>query len=192
MSSTSILWQPGFTYTPAILKYLMEIDAATAVVGHTPLPSAAENSLRTAARIRATHYSTSIEGNRLTLAEAQAVISGEQVRGKDRDVSEVRNYWNALLWVEGQAAQGALFGEPDPQSPCYADQGLKTKANLLPGRAKCHPGQRQRGYRLSSTRSRGCSASDGRHDGLAGVLPADDRRGVHGGKRRGLKACCAR
>jgi Fic family protein len=52
--------------------------------------------------VQAAHYSTFIEGNRLTLAQAKQVVADEkvQIAGRERDVSEVRNYWNALLRVE--------------------------------------------------------------------------------------------
>ena len=113
MAKATTLWQPRFSYTPAILRSLMEIEAAKAVVAYTPLPLAAEKELRDRARIRATHYSTSIEGNRLTLAEAKGIINGERTVGKEkqRDVSEVRNYWNALIWVEEQAHDRAPLTE---------------------------------------------------------------------------------
>ena len=85
----------------------MDIEAARAVVErvHLPPPVAAE--LRRRARIRSTHYSTRIEGNRLTLAEAEQAIEGQktQFHGRERDVREVRNYWNALLRVEEWAAR---------------------------------------------------------------------------------------
>src|SRR5262245_58185479 len=100
-------WQPRYTLTPIIVRALMEIEAARAVVDHTPLPPAAEGELRRRARIRSAHYSTRIEGNRLTLAEAEQVIEGRPIaaRGRERDVREVRNYWNAFLRVEEWAAQ---------------------------------------------------------------------------------------
>ncbi len=100
-------WHPLYTLTPAIARALMDIEAARAVVGQTPLPPAAEAELRRRARIRSTHYSTRIEGNRLTLAEAEQVIEGKQAHfhGRERDVSEVKNYWNALLRVEEWAAK---------------------------------------------------------------------------------------
>src|ERR1051326_3852787 len=95
-------WQPRFTLTTPIVQALMEIEAARALVDHTPLPPAVESELRRRARIRSTHYSTRIEGNRLTLAEAEQVIEGRaiDVRGRERDTREVRNYWNAFLRVE--------------------------------------------------------------------------------------------
>ncbi|MFZ2410409.1 MAG: Fic family protein [Candidatus Methanoperedens sp.] len=107
MNKTHPLWLPRYTLTPAIARALMDIEAARAVVEQTPLPPAAEAELRHRARIRSTHYSTRIEGNRLTLAEAQQVIEGKPAHfhGRERDVSEVKNYWNALLRVEEWAAK---------------------------------------------------------------------------------------
>lgn len=85
----------------------MEIEASRAVVEHVPLAAAVQSELRRRARIRSTHYSTRIEGNRLTLAEAEQVVQGKrlQLHGRERDEREVRNYWNALLRVEEWAAR---------------------------------------------------------------------------------------
>jgi Fic family protein len=109
VNKADAVWQPHYTLTPAIVRGLMEIEAARAVVAHTPLPPAAEAELRRRARIRSTHYSTQIEGNRLTLAEAEQVIAGQPipVLGRERDIREVRHYWNAFLRVEEQAARRA-------------------------------------------------------------------------------------
>lgn len=94
-------WDPKFTITPAMTKGLMDIEAAKAVVERTRLPLAAREELRRRAMVRSTHFSTRIEGNRLTLAEAEAVIEGEgKFPGRERDVREVNNYWNALIRVE--------------------------------------------------------------------------------------------
>lgn len=95
-------WHPTYTINSNIANALMEIEAARAVVEHTPLPLAVAEKLRRRARIRSTHYSTRIEGNRLTLEEAEQVIVEKSAKfhGRERDVGEVRNYWNALLRVE--------------------------------------------------------------------------------------------
>ncbi len=100
-------WNPRYSLTPAIAQGLMQIEASRVLVEHTPLPPAVEADLRHRARVRSTHYSTRIEGNRLTLDEAQQVIADRQTSfsGRERDVSEVRNYWNALLRVEEWAAK---------------------------------------------------------------------------------------
>jgi Fic family protein len=102
----AVRWQPRYILTPAIARNLMEIEAARAVVEHIALPPAVQSELRRRARLRSTHYSTRIEGNRLTLAEAEQVVEGRRVplRGRERDAGEVRNYWSALLRVEEWAA----------------------------------------------------------------------------------------
>ena len=102
---TSRIWKPKYEITNSIANELTRIEAARVVVETTHLPPAAIAELSRQARIRATHYSTRIEGNRLTLEEAAEVISGRRrvFNGRERDVAEVRNYWDALTWVEEKA-----------------------------------------------------------------------------------------
>ena len=96
-----------YTFTPAIARDLMEIEAARQTVQLTVLPPHLAERLRQQARLRSTHYSTQIEGNRLTLTEAeQAVLVGQRFPGRERDVREVQNYYRALQrleeWAERQ------------------------------------------------------------------------------------------
>lgn len=108
----------------------MKIESARAVVEHIPLPPAVEAELRQRARIRATHYSTRIEGNRLTLAQAEQVIQEKRIaiQGRERDVREVRNYWDALLRVEDWAAQGKpLFEDLIRRLHALVEYGRRAK-----------------------------------------------------------------
>ncbi len=107
------MWRPRYSLSPAVVRCLLDVEAARAVVDHTPMPPGAAEELRRQARLRSTHYSTRIEGNRLTLAEAEAVIQGGRVRfhGRERDVHEVKSYWHGLLRVEEWAAKGAPLTE---------------------------------------------------------------------------------
>ncbi|MFA5162460.1 MAG: Fic family protein [Elusimicrobiales bacterium] len=86
----------------------MDIGFVKAALSGMHIPIAIETALREQARLRSTHYSTRIEGNRLTLAEAKEVLQNAKVsfHGRERDVKEVRNYWNALLRVEEWADAG--------------------------------------------------------------------------------------
>ncbi|MBL7064979.1 MAG: Fic family protein [Anaerolineae bacterium] len=84
----------------------MEIEAARQTVRLTVLPPQVIERLRQQARVRSTHYSTRIEGNRLTLVEAgQAVLEERDFPGRERDVREVQNYYRALQRVEEWAEQ---------------------------------------------------------------------------------------
>jgi Fic family protein len=100
------VWKPVYIITSKAAGTLMEIEAARTEVDGIPLPPTVEAELRRQARTRSTHYSTRIEGNRLTLLEAEKVIQGARTefRGRERDVREVRNYWIALLRVEEWAS----------------------------------------------------------------------------------------
>jgi len=106
-------WIPVYTITAPIARSLMEIEAAKVMVEKTPLPLAVVNAIRHRARIRSTHYSTQIEGNRLTLKEARDIVEKKKARfhGRERDVNEVRHYWDALLKAEDQASRQAEFTE---------------------------------------------------------------------------------
>ena len=101
--ATSEIWQPNYRITNSIANELARIEAARVVVDRTGLPPAVRSELSRQARVRATHYSTRIEGNRLTLEEAEAVIAGRRrdFHGRERDVAEVRNYWEALTRCRG-------------------------------------------------------------------------------------------
>lgn len=99
MTST---WQPRWNYNDRIVQALTEIASASAAVEQHAWSPIVEEEIRFCARLRSTHFSTRIEGNRLTLAEAEEVVRGRRVQfaGRQRDVKEVDNYWHAMLQVE--------------------------------------------------------------------------------------------
>ena len=95
------MFAPQFHLTPAITKALMTIEACRQALEALPLTAPLLATLRETSRLQATHYSTQIEGNRLTLAEVRAVLQeGRQLRGRERDAREVQYYDQALDEVE--------------------------------------------------------------------------------------------
>jgi len=102
----------NYTFTPAIVRDLMTIEAARQTVTMTMLPLPVAERLRQRARVSSTHYSTRIEGNRLTLAEAKQVIYKDlRIPERERDVREVRNYYHALQQIETWAEQQTYITE---------------------------------------------------------------------------------
>ena len=98
-----------FELSPSIVRYLQTIERVKETVRLTILPPAVAEVLRFKAHIRSTHYSTMIEGNRLTLKETEMVVQqGRLFPGRERDVLEVERYYQALQqmekWVEGGQA----------------------------------------------------------------------------------------
>ena len=107
------MFTPAFHITPAITRSLMEIEACRQAVLALPIDVAMLQSLRETARIASTHYSTMIEGNRLTEPQVREVLAGASFPGRERDEVEVRNYYRALEWVEMRATQDRAISETD-------------------------------------------------------------------------------
>jgi Fic family protein len=102
-------FKPKFTITPRIAISLMRIEAARQAVQHLPITPSLLASLRESSRLFSTHYSTMIEGNRLTQEQvAQVIGKQEHFPGRERDEKEVLGYYAALAKVE-QFAAGTII-----------------------------------------------------------------------------------
>lgn len=91
----------NFTFTPDIVQSLQIIERLREAVRLTILSPMTAEQLRFQARVRSTHYSTQIEGNRLTLKETEQVICQRRLfPGMEKDVKEVERYYQALQQVD--------------------------------------------------------------------------------------------
>lgn len=97
------MYTPKFTITNKILKNIGIIEAAKEVIDHAPLLPYYEKKFREEAIIRTVHYGTRIEGNELNLTQAEKVLEGKEVVGRDRDIQEVINYRKVMELIEQQA-----------------------------------------------------------------------------------------
>lgn len=77
------------------------IEAAKEVIENAPLVPAWEARFREDALVRTVHHGTHIEGNELTLGEAERLLAGAKIIGRERDIQEVLNYRNVLKFIEG-------------------------------------------------------------------------------------------
>ena len=92
---------PKFRISLKLSKALMEIEACRQAVADLPVTVTLLDSLRKSARLISTHYSTQIEGNRLTQEQVQdVVLHGGTFPNRERDEQEVRNYYRALDYVD--------------------------------------------------------------------------------------------
>src|ERR1043165_7072268 len=94
------MFQPRYSLTAKATKALMAIEADRQVVATLPLTAPMLDSLRKTARLLSTHFSTQIEGNRLSPSQVEEVLKGGGgFPGRARDEAEVRNYFRALEFV---------------------------------------------------------------------------------------------
>lgn len=94
------MFSPNFQITAALTKVLMDIEASRQAVSSLPITVQVLTSLRESARLISTHYSTQIEGNRLTQQQVADVLHGGTFPNRERDESEVKNYFKALDFLD--------------------------------------------------------------------------------------------
>ncbi len=89
-------YQPIFKVTSPMLKLLGKMEAAREIVETLDLPFDLEQEFRQDASARMTHYSTKIEGNRLTLKQTKELLAGQTVIAREIDKREAMNYYDCL------------------------------------------------------------------------------------------------
>lgn len=125
------MFRPRYTITNKILFNVGSIEAAKEVVENAPLVPDWEAKFRQDALIRTVHFGTHVEGNDLTLNQAEKIVredpgrdeSAEEVAkrtgivARERDVQEVINYRNVIRFVDQLARlgkkTGTVFGEKE-------------------------------------------------------------------------------
>jgi len=95
-----MVFTPKFQITAILTKLLMDIEASRQAVSSLPITVPVLTSLRESARLISTHYSTQIEGNRLTQKQVGDVLHGGTFPDRARDESEVKNYYQALDFLD--------------------------------------------------------------------------------------------
>jgi Fic family protein len=134
-------FSPKFTITPKIANCLMHNEAAKQAVQDLPITPSVLATLRETARLFSTHYSTMIEGNRLTQEQVSKVIEDKQhFPGRERDANEVLGYYAALEKLEQLTASQSAVTETHIQTlhALVMAEGRK-KIKPTPYRAKRHP-----------------------------------------------------
>lgn len=93
------MYTPKFIYTQAIVQDLMSIERSRSIVELMPIPAHIESNLKEQAKLKATHYSTRIEGNTLDLEQVARVVKQKKDDLRIPVEEEVRNYWEALSFL---------------------------------------------------------------------------------------------
>ena len=107
-----INFKPIFTITPKILAVLLRIESVKQAICDLPITPTLLMTLRETARLYSTHYSTMIEGNRLTQEEVERVVKKqEHFPGRERDEKEVKGYYAALDYIEKLVAKSMPITE---------------------------------------------------------------------------------
>lgn len=94
------MFNPKYTLNNRILSDLTAIAEAKGMIDRAKILPQQELRLRRQAVIRMTHHSTEIEGNHLNMGQVEALYAKKKIDAPDRDIYEVKNYLNALKYIE--------------------------------------------------------------------------------------------
>lgn len=118
-----LMFQPKFTISNPILKYIGQIEGAKEVVDYAVMVPFWEAKFKEEATVRTVHFGTKIEGNELNYSQAQRVLEGEEVIARERDIQEVINYRNVLEYINHLGDRYNLDGPG--KGTVYSESWLK-------------------------------------------------------------------
>lgn len=97
-----------FKYTNNLVDYLLKIERYKTALDYLFLPTREKQKLMYEAKLKKTHFSTSIEGNVLSYNQVEKVILNKQDNRITAE-QEVQNYWDALTFLEEENKKNAII-----------------------------------------------------------------------------------
>jgi Fic family protein len=98
------MFKPKYTITEDILNKIAQIEKMRGQVEDSFILPEREVSLRHRAAVEATSSSTAIENNPLSRQEVEAVLANQEIARAKRHIDEVKNYKQALDYIETRKA----------------------------------------------------------------------------------------
>src|SRR3989338_1543594 len=111
IDNTFSMFNPRYKLTDKILGDLTAIAETKGIIDRAKILPQQELRLRRQAIIRMTHHSTEIEGNQLNMEQVAALYAKKKIDAADRDIYEVKNYLNALKYIERIVVERKLVTE---------------------------------------------------------------------------------
>jgi len=97
-----------FSLTNNIVSKLEKIHAIWGVIENAKLVPEWEQKLKKIARLRSGVFSTKIEGNQITLEQAEKYLAGKKIQARKRDKQELKNYMSTLEYIESQENEKSI------------------------------------------------------------------------------------
>jgi len=105
------LFKPHYKMTNDLVGSLLTLETLRKEIELLPISVSVLNSLRETSRLESIHYSTMIEGNRLTLEQVKEVLLEDKTFEKARDEKEVKGCEKAFNWLKKQLDSGNSIAE---------------------------------------------------------------------------------
>ena len=106
------MFKPIFTISPSLAATLMKLERLRQEISALNITPYVLASLRDSSRLQSTHFSTKIEGNRLSQEEVIDVVKhGKSFPQRERDEAEVLGFYNALHAAEDFISHNVSLSE---------------------------------------------------------------------------------
>ena len=99
-----------WNYTNKMVNDLLKINKAKEIVDLLEIPISIEEEIKKETIVKRVYYSTKIEGNKLNLKEVKDVLENPK-ESRERNVLEVRNYYNALMYLNKESEYSNIITE---------------------------------------------------------------------------------
>lgn len=120
-------FSPNYKITQNILNLLTKIENVKESFENCNISPVFMASLKSSAKIASVHYSTKIEGNRLTQKEVEETIFKRKIiENRQRDSAEVSAYYKAMNYIEKALEENAVFSEKLIQQTHNLVEGVKS------------------------------------------------------------------
>lgn len=117
MSDKQIKFNPNYMITKSITNNILRIEQIKEQIKSLPVTPQLMASLRESAKLITTHYSTQIEGNRLTQEQVIEVIKNNKaIPQRQRDEKEIKGYYKAIEYVEKLTQKKSFITENEIQT----------------------------------------------------------------------------
>ena len=130
MQNKKFDFNPNYIITKSIANNILRIEQIKEQIKALPVTPQLMASLRESAKLMTTHYSTQIEGNRLTQEQVVDVIKKNKIiPQRQRDEKEIKGYYKAIEYIEKLAQKKSFITENE----------LKTIHSLVENTSKPTP-----------------------------------------------------
>jgi len=104
-------FKPEYKISNKILISVAKSESAKEIIENSPLVPMWERKFQGQALVRSVHHSTALEGNELSIDDAERIIDGEQVDTyRLRDIQEIINYRDVIGFISGKAEKELTIG----------------------------------------------------------------------------------
>lgn len=97
-----------FTITNSIIAKIEQIYRIWWVIENAHIVPERQQKLKQIARLRSWVYSTKIEWNRISYAEAERFLAWEKIKARPRDEKELKNYMKVLDYIESRESDDTI------------------------------------------------------------------------------------